>query len=384
MKSFQLIKVAATIVIGSLLLTGCEKPPPESVQRGYRGTGMEQLANPDTLAEIVAANTMPEATPMLPATGPKAGEIYQNVQVLGDLSVGEFTRLMAAITEWVSPEEGCNYCHVNEGFHLDTKYTKKVARVMVAMTQQANSEWSAHTGGAEGPGVTCYTCHRGKNIPENVWAADPGGPHPPGVMTAEQNISSLASVYTSLPYDPFSPFLEDDKSIRVAGTTALPTGNRGSIKQTEWIYSLMMHFSDSLGVNCTHCHNSRAFYSWEESSPARVQAWHGIRMVRSMNNDYINATTDWLPDHRKGPLGDPLKVNCGTCHQGAYKPLLGKNMVKDYPNLARATLYQAPAAEPTTEPEPEMEMETDSSAEDATTVSMTNKTSSASASAGAY
>ena len=64
----------------------------------------------------------------------------------------------------------------------------------------------------------------------------------------------------------------------------------------------MMHFSSALGVNCTYCHNSRAFFSWEESSPQRVRAWHGIRMVREMNNDYVDPTTDWLPPHRLGKL----------------------------------------------------------------------------------
>ena len=172
-------------------------------------------------------------------------------------------------------------------------------------------------------------------------------------MTAGQNIASVTAAYSSLPNDPLTPYLEGDEEEaknlpwRVAGTTALPSGNRSSVKQTEWIYSLMMHFSDSLGVNCTHCHNTRAFYDWEQSSPARVTAWHGIRMVREMNNDYVNETADWLPDHRKGPMGDPLKVNCATCHQGAYKPLLGANMVQDYPNLSRYTV--AVKAEPVEE-----------------------------------
>ena len=322
----------AALLGASLFIAGCEQPPQETVQRGYRGTGMELVASPETLAETVAANAVPEPQPAVPSVGPKAGDIYQNVQVLGDLSVGEFTRLMAAMTEWVSPEEGCNYCHVNEGFHLDTKYTKKVARVMVAMTQRANQDYSDHVGGA---GVTCYTCHRGKNIPEYVWATDPGGPHPPGITTAMQNIASDAAASSSLPFDPYSPFLEEAKSIRVAGDTALATGNRSSIKETEWVYSLMMHFSDSLGVNCIHCHNSRAFYDWDQSSPERVRAWHGIQMVRELNNNFVNLTTDWLPDHRKGPLGDPLKVNCKTCHQGAYRPLLGADMLSDYPNLSK-------------------------------------------------
>ncbi len=56
-------------------------------------------------------------------------------------------------------------------------------------------------------------------------------------------------------------------------------------------------------------------------------------MVKQMNNDYINPTNAWLPAYRQGPLGDAQKVNCATCHQGAYQPLLGANMLADYPNL---------------------------------------------------
>ena len=316
-------------------LVGCEKPPVEVVQRGYRGTGMEQVVNPDRFSASVVANEAPAAIPPVPATGPKARDVYENVQVLGDLSAGEFNRLMAAITSWVSPEEGCTYCHGNEGFAADDKYTKKVARVMIAMTQRANEAWgSQHTAPT---GVTCYTCHRGKNVPEYVWVKDPG-PKMPGSFAMHptgQNIASEAAGYASLPYDPFTPYLEGDADIRMAGDTALPTGNRKSIKQTEWTYSLMMHFSQSLGVNCTYCHNSRAFANWEQSPPTRLKAWHAIRMVRELNNQYVWATNDWLPDYRQGPSGDPQKLACNTCHQGAYKPLYGAPMLADYPNLSR-------------------------------------------------
>ena len=34
----------------AVLLSGCERPPIETVQTGYRGTGMEQIYNPRTLA----------------------------------------------------------------------------------------------------------------------------------------------------------------------------------------------------------------------------------------------------------------------------------------------------------------------------------------------
>lgn len=323
--------LATAIVV--VFVAACEAPSMETVQGGYRGLGMEAVVNPRLLADNVAKNVPPEPMPPVPEAGPKASEIYQNVQILGDLGVAEFTRLMTAITSWVAPpEQGCAYCHNQENFADDSVYTKRVARVMLAMTQRANEDWKAHVGEA---GVTCYTCHRGKAIPEATWSVDPGPAHVKGLAPAQQNIGAAKVAYASLPYDPLTPFLSQDNDIRVISNTALPQGSRKSLKQTEWTYGLMMHFSDSLGVNCTHCHNSRSFFAWDQSPPARTTAWHGIRMVREMNNVFIDATTDILPENRKGPLGDPLKVNCETCHQGAYKPMYGATMLQDYPSLAK-------------------------------------------------
>jgi photosynthetic reaction center cytochrome c subunit len=323
----------ALLLLGGLVLSACEHPPMETVQRGYRGVGMEAVINPRMLADKVEQNVPPAATPLPPAVGPKASDVYQNVQILGDLSIAQFTRLMVAITSWVAPpEKGCSYCHVGENFADDSVYTKRVARVMLAMTQRANQDWKAHVGDT---GVTCYTCHRGKPIPANVWAKDPGPPTVEGLASAQQNIGSETVAYASLPYDPLTPFLYEDNPIRVISKTALPQGSRVSLKQTEWTYGLMMHFSDSLGVNCTHCHNSRSFFAWDQSPPERTKAWHAIRLVREMNNVFIDSTADILPASRKGPMGDPLKVNCKTCHNGAYRPLYGASMLQDYPSLAR-------------------------------------------------
>ena len=347
-------KFFATVGLGTaLLLGGCEMPRPESTQWGYRGTGMEGLYNTDRLVDLAETNVLPEVQPAIPpeaaAASPKAKDVYQNVQVLGDVSLPEFTRLMVAITEWVSPEEGCNYCHApGESLASDTLYTKKVARVMIQMTQNANENWDAHVGGA---GVTCYTCHRGKNVPEYVWNINPGHPVASGMKNQMQNVSSVAAGLSSLPVDPFTPFLLDDRNGRYAGDTALRDEAGVSLKEAEWGYSLMMHFSNALGVNCTYCHNSRAFAAWDESSSSRVRAWHGIQMVQEMNNEYVDPTTQWLPSHRLGVLDDAQKVNCETCHQGAYKPLLGANMIKNYPNLAQLAKAEAPM-EPSTDDTP--------------------------------
>ena len=53
-----------------------------------------------------------EDEPYIPdGSEPLAKDIYQNVQVLGDLTEDNFNRLMAAMTNWVSPDQGCAYCH---------------------------------------------------------------------------------------------------------------------------------------------------------------------------------------------------------------------------------------------------------------------------------
>jgi photosynthetic reaction center cytochrome c subunit len=324
----------AGLVLALGLLAGCEPPTAESTQNGYRGTGMLQLQQPDRAAELAEANVAPESAPPVPSAGPKAGDVYENVQVLGDLSVGEFNRLMAAMTAWVSPEEGCNYCHVQGNLASDDVYTKVVSRRMVQMTQHVNGEWDDHVGET---GVTCYTCHRGKNVPDEIWFLDPGpetAAQFAGNRMGQNTPGKEASAYSTLPYDPFSPFIVGDEEIRVQPVSALPTDHVATIRETEYTYSLMMHMSDSLGVNCTFCHNSRAFGEWEQSTPQRVTSWHGIRMARDLNANYLDPLQPVYPDHRLGPLDDAPKANCATCHQGVNKPLMGAQMAKDYPSLS--------------------------------------------------
>lgn len=347
--------LASALLLGvTLLIVGCERPPIASQQTGFRGTGMVEMDNPRMKAKLVNANALPEATPKADPNGPTAGSLYKNVQVLGNQSVGEFTRTMVAMTNWVAPKEGCNYCHkAGEDFSADTLYTKVVARKMLSMTGKINAEWGTHVGNT---GVTCYTCHRGNNIPTEVWysAADPGKVKGFTGWKYGQNTPVSGNGYSSLPLDSLSSYLANDGQVRIQGNDALPTmpkgpsGTGASIANTEWNYSLMMHMSNSLGVNCTFCHNSRAFSSWEESTPQRATAWHGLRMVRDVNNNYMTPLESVFPDYRKGAaMGDVAKVGCSTCHQGANKPLLGVSMLADYPELKKIGATPAvPAAPP--------------------------------------
>jgi photosynthetic reaction center cytochrome c subunit len=332
MKQLRKFLMLPALLVSVLVLTGCERPPMDTVQHGFRGTGMDLIYNPRLLAEQAEKNAVPVSYGLIPPEGPKAGAVYQNVKVLNNLSVAQFTSFMVTMTSWVAPEQGCTYCHNAANFADDSLYTKNVARNMILMTQRVNTQWQDHVAQT---GVTCYTCHRGNNIPQNVWFKDPAEQVGNGMLGNKngQNTPVDGSGYSSLPKNTYSAYLLNDEKIRVNGDTALPTGNKSSINETEGTYGLMIHFSKSLGVNCTYCHNTRAMASWEQSPPQRTKAWYAIRMAQDINKNYMEPIQGLFPPHRLGPTGDVAKANCGTCHQGAYKPLYGVSMLADYPYL---------------------------------------------------
>lgn len=341
--------LGATLATGALL-GGCfEAPPVDAEQIGPDGVGMQTIHQPEALAELAAENALPEPLPPAPNVegAPLAKDVYQNVQVLGDLSVAEFTRTMQAITAWVSPDAGCTYCHVGNNYASDGIYTKVVSRRMMQMTQNINAEWDSHVGIT---GVTCLTCHRGLPVPEYIWF-DSLEPNRQGGFAANsygQNHAATDVGSISMLYDPFSHYLTEDQApIRVISQTALPVKGvkqNLSTQATENTYSLMFHMAKSVGQNCTYCHNSRNFSSWEESPPQRVTAWYGLRMVPDLNARYLEPLGPVYPDSRLGSLGDAPKVNCTTCHQGVAKPFYGISMLEDYP------VWKAPGPSAAIEP----------------------------------
>ena len=331
--------IAATLPI--LALTACELGQKTVQQTGYRGTGLEQIYDVSARKKAAEIPAPPYALP--PAGGESAAAAYQNVQVLGDMSREQFDHLMASITAWVSPEQGCNYCHDPNNLAADTVYTKEVARSMLRMTRSINSTWSSHV---QQTGVTCYTCHRGKNVPEYVWSAQGEGNRlsirgqKRGQNSPDPNVG-----YASLPYASFQDyFAGDPKVVRVASSSPYPGANPLTTRHAEDSYGVMMHVSQALGVNCTYCHNSQSFRSWSLSRSQRATAWYGIRMVRDINQAYIAPLEPIFPANRLGKEGDPWKVNCLTCHQGLAKPLGGMPMLADYPYLRVANAPVRPVA----------------------------------------
>jgi len=346
-----LIGVTGGTMVAISIASEMTLPPVTSVQRGFRGTAMDQIYTPAALAALREQAKVPRSLPPASPAGVKASVAYKNVRVLGNLSVGQFTRLMVSVSQWVALKQGCSYCHNVRNMADDSNYTKVVARRMFQMVQNINGNWQSHV---QNVGVTCYTCHAGNPVPKYIWFNNPGPASAGGLTQSDQGMGHPTEIDGSsgLPYDPLTPFLEQANPIRVQSTTALPTDNMSSIKQTEWTYSLMIMMSNSLGVNCTYCHNTESVGNWATSSPARVNAWYGIRMVRDLNNHYLDPLNGVFPPYRKGVEGDSPKVYCMTCHQGIYKPLFGVSMLSTFPELkgppkTTAMLmdpYPAPAA----------------------------------------
>jgi cytochrome c551/c552 len=89
----------------------------------------------------------------------------------------------------------CDFCHAADAKNIgpngkprlnfadDSKDDKKIARIMLTMTQQINADYiskaSAMDPDAMGMKVTCGTCHRGHEMPEEFVIPKEGGPGGP-------------------------------------------------------------------------------------------------------------------------------------------------------------------------------------------------------------
>lgn len=276
--------------------------------------------------------------------GVRAGDVYDNVEVLADLDRARFDRLQVAITEWVAPEQGCTYCHA-EGpdgepdYEAEPPYTFEVARGMLRMVRSVN----AQTDHVRPQGVTCFTCHRGENVPAYGWykAEDWPGPEERWYQNPPPWVRTATTIRDFFPREAFELFLLEDnraaglqtREVMVPPEDAPDPEGMPLFTRAENTYLLMMQMSDALGENCTFCHNTRAFYDWEQSTPYRTDAYHAILQTRSINHDHIEGLTELFPEDRLGPAGDPFKANCMSCHIGERRPLDGVPMIEHFPGL---------------------------------------------------
>ena len=239
---------------------------------------------------------VPEPLPPAAEGGPKATEQYKNVKVLTDVSAAEFMRLQQAITNWVSPKEGCAFCHDTKDFSSDVKPTKLAARRMFEMTRYINSAWATHVNPA---GVTCYTCHRGQPVPAEVWWPRIPAPVKKFVDKRDHWNEAADTVSTFFPNAGFAEYYLQDNPIAAQSTTAMRTHDVADVVVPTRIYEMMMQMSLQLGVNCDYCHlNTSVFEDWKQSTPMRWSGYYGLRFIRDLNRNYLLPLAQIIPQQR--------------------------------------------------------------------------------------
>ena len=348
---------AAAVVLVALFLGFVPqwRSPGPSVEVGPAGQAMVQFA--PTEAEA-AAQTRP--APRLPTVADDARPstaAFKNVKVLTDVNAGDFMRLQYALTAWVSPRQGCGFCHAGSDYASDANPHKAAARTMLAMTRHINADWRGHVGAA---GVTCFSCHQGQPIPAQVWFQSPPRAQPHGAEAGDDWNEAARTVRGFFPNQGYEEYLLEATPAKGQALTTLPKGTAPSFTEVKRLYEAMMQMSDGMGVNCGYCHQSRNFADWSLSTPMRWSGESGITMTRDINRDFLlkvaqeDPVTRWqsgnprplsLPARLRGAqVGDGL-ADCATCHRGAPKPRDPAAPPGGFPGLA-------PAATPTSEPPP--------------------------------
>jgi photosynthetic reaction center cytochrome c subunit len=326
---------AAVFVAGIIVIAG-QPFATASQQTGPRGTGMhvQEFVSSLEAGDPTVAGFF-NSEPIVPAEGAAVvGDAEGVPPSLANLTPENYDRLLTAMREWTGIPD-----LMEPG---NDSYQTTVAYSMIEMTQNINQNWAAHVQANAEVGVTCYTCHRGQPVPNNVWfRVSPVNSNVAG-WSANQNRVTMVSNFTSLPSDYLETYLlaNEDGSYNSALVHDLESRVQQQpgdplIQQTERTYAYMNYFANSLGVNCVFCHNSRAFYDPAQVTPQWATASLGIIMVQEQLAEYILPLQDVLPAERLGPVyADVPKLACRTCHQGEQQPLNGLNVIRNWPELA--------------------------------------------------
>lgn len=218
-------------------------------------------------------------------------DLPQNVQVL----TGQTTQqIIGYMLNHFSAGLGvdCTYCHTLDNFAADewddeeAMANKATARAHLGMVQDLNVNWLAilsdYTPDKQPSGaqISCATCHNG--VPQPVTWEDEG-----------PAVSELR-----LP-------LDDVFSVDEIGILNVNARDDISLDTVQYNQRVMYHMNTSLGVGCTHCHNSRYFPSYEV--PAKYYSIHMLQMSQHIWENYEDVLGEQEP-------------SCNMCHQGAVIP----------------------------------------------------------------
>jgi photosynthetic reaction center cytochrome c subunit len=150
-----------------------------------------------------------------------AEQVYRNIKVMKGVPANEIAQGMHLIEAALGVD--CTHCHVEMRFDRDDVPMKDKARAMYTMMTEINRS------NFEGKKVvTCYTCHKGHAIPENV----PSVPAPP---IKEETATKVTLPAVDQLLAKYVAALGGEQALRkvttrvITATQDLPTGPGGSI-----------------------------------------------------------------------------------------------------------------------------------------------------------
>jgi hypothetical protein len=195
-----------------------------------------------------------------------AEQAYPNIEILKGMPADRVPIIMAMFSRFLGVP--CTHCHVEGAMERDDKAQFAKTRQMFRMRK-----WIALSAKVES---TCWSCHRGRAVPEiglqidtSLWPADLQ-------LSAEKETQPASKIYKNL------KFLNAKASD---------------------LKSAMLFMSASLGVECAHCHVAGA--RERDDKPAKNVARSMLTMVRDVRREFAD-----------------IRIGCPTCHHGAIKPEL--------------------------------------------------------------
>lgn len=220
----------------------------------------------------------------------------QNVQILEGLNTSE---VWAFMTSYMAAglKVDCTYCHniqnfADDGTESDEWAARKAnAREHLLLVQDLNRNWLTQLAEIEGKQpsgaqIVCATCHNGEPLPVS-WPEDlhglPDDFRLP-LRDADGNPGTVADI---------------DNALVITGREDV------SLDAVQYNQYTMYHQNESLGVGCTHCHNSRYFPSWEQ--PAKYYAYTMLQMNQHILAEYQDTMNGQEP-------------SCYLCHQNNVRP----------------------------------------------------------------
>ena len=221
-----------------------------------------------------------------------AEQVFKNVVFFKGRPASDLRDAMMHVKDETA--HGCMHCHDTSNFADTTKEEKQhhIGMQMLQITKLANDTLYPN----DPTRVTCWTCHRTKDEPERL----PRTQTPPELEAYNQFVQLT-------PEQAEKPAVEVFKNLKVIPKDV----------PAKAMALIMVLFSRSLGVKCSHCHDTKAFES--DSHDEKATARRMYAMVQdSKAKFYANERN--------------TRMSCWACHHQQVDP---ERTPKDFRQLPK-------------------------------------------------